>query len=106
MKDKEESMENCGLISVTLIPGKVVEPINLENTSEHVMDEQVIGSHQHAFIYEGEVMLDQPHIAFYNAMLMKMVEGKAVDDVSLDVSKAFGTVSYDIYADKRRNTVR
>lgn len=34
MKGKEENMENCGLISVTLIPGKVVEPIILENTSK------------------------------------------------------------------------
>ena len=45
-------MENCGLVSVTLIPGKVVEPIILENTSKHMMDEKVIGSRQHAFMKE------------------------------------------------------
>ena len=49
-------------------------------------------------------MLDQPDIAFYNAMLRKMVEGKAVDVVSLDFSKALSTVSNDIYADEWRNT--
>lgn len=51
-------------------------------------------------------MLDEPDIAFYNAMLRKMVEGKPVDVVSLDFSKALSTVSYDIYADKWKNTDR
>lgn len=37
-------MENCGPISITLIPGKVMEQIFMEIISNHTMDEKIIGS--------------------------------------------------------------
>lgn len=43
-QDKEVSMENCGPISITLIPGKVMEQIFMEIISKHTMDEKIIGS--------------------------------------------------------------
>lgn len=37
-------MENCGPISITLIPGKVMEQILMEIISKHTMDEKIIGN--------------------------------------------------------------
>lgn len=37
-------MENCGSISVTLVPGKVMEQILMEIISKHTMDEKIIGN--------------------------------------------------------------
>lgn len=37
-------MENCGSISVTLVPGKVMEQILIEIISKHTMDEKITGS--------------------------------------------------------------
>ena len=49
-KGKEEDPGNCSLVSLTLIPGKVMEQLTLET----------ICSEYSTWIYKGEVMLTQP----------------------------------------------
>lgn len=44
MKGKKENLWNCGSVSRTLVPGKVMEQIILETISTHVMEKKVMQS--------------------------------------------------------------
>lgn len=45
-KDKKEDPKNYRLVSLTSIPGMVMEQLTLETLSEHVKDKKVMGSGQ------------------------------------------------------------
>lgn len=60
--------------------------------TQHIWDNQVIKSSQHAFM-KGKSCLN--NLIFYNKMT-HLVEGKAVCVVYLDFSRAFNTVSHSI----------
>ncbi|PKU40229.1 rna-directed dna polymerase from mobile element jockey- hypothetical protein [Limosa lapponica baueri] len=84
----------------TFIPGKVMEQLVLDVVSKHVEEKKVIRSGQHGFI-KGKSYLTNL-IAFYDGMTGWVDEGRAVDVVYLDFSKAFGTVSHNILIAKLR----
>lgn len=70
-KNKKEDPGNYGLVSLTLIPGAVMEQLIPETTSRHMKDKKVIGSSQHGFM-KGKSCLTNL-IAFYNDASLQMI---------------------------------
>ncbi|PKU35707.1 rna-directed dna polymerase from mobile element jockey- hypothetical protein [Limosa lapponica baueri] len=93
-KGKKEDPGNNRPVSLTAIPGKVMERLILAIISKHVEEKKAIRSSQHRFT-KGKACLTNL-IAFYDGMTGWIDEGRAVDAVYLDFSKAFDAVSHSI----------
>jgi len=75
-----------------------VEQLIAETISRHMKDKKFIRSMQHSLL-KGKPCLTNL-INFYNEMTGLVDEGRAVNIVYLDFSKAFDTVSQKILIDK------
>ena len=91
---KKEQPGNCRLVSLSLVPGKVMEHLILETISRHVKDKKVIRSNQHGFTKEQSCLTNL--INFCDEMTSLVAEGRAVDTVYLNFGKAFDTASHKI----------
>jgi len=99
-KGKKEDPGNYRPVSLNSIPGKVMEQLILEAINKQVEEKKVITSSQHGFT-KGKSCLTNL-IAFPDDMTGWVDEGRAVDVVYLDFSKAFDIVSNDILLGKLR----
>lgn len=97
-KGKKEDQGNYRPISLTSIPGKVVEKLILNVISKHMEEKNVTGSSQHG-LTKGNSCL----VAFIIVMTVWIDEGRVVDFLYLNFSQAFDTDFHNILIGKLRN---
>ncbi|KAJ7419856.1 hypothetical protein BTVI_23650 [Pitangus sulphuratus] len=98
-KGKKEDHRNYNLfVPGTSVPGKVMEKILLGGIEKHLKNNAVFGRSQHSFM-GGKSCLSNL-IFFYEKVTHLADQGKPVNVIVLDFSKAFDTVSQGILLDK------
>jgi len=85
-------------VSLTSVPGKIMERFILSALTGHVKDSQRVRPSQHGFM-KGRSCLTNL-ISSYDQVTHLVDEGKAVDIVYLDFNKAFDTVPHSILLQK------
>ena len=88
-------------VSLTLVPGKVMEQIIKQVVHKHLMDNAVLNKSQHGFFRNKSC---QTNLLFFARLTSLVDAGNVVDFVYLDVSQAFDKVPHDILVNKSVKT--
>ncbi|KAK4816776.1 hypothetical protein QYF61_022888 [Mycteria americana] len=97
-KKGKEDPGNYRPVSLTSIPGKVMEQLILDSISRHMKDKKVIGDSQHGATKRNSCSTNL--ITLYDEVTGLVGEGRAVDIVCLDFSKAFNCMFRKILIEK------
>jgi len=76
-------------VSLTSVPGKIMEQIALREITQHVQDNREIRPSQHGFTKDRSCLTN---LISYDLVTHLVDEGKAVDVVHLDFSKALDSL--------------
>ncbi|NWT73742.1 LORF2 protein, partial [Prunella himalayana] len=91
-KGRKEDPSNYRPVSLTSVPGEIMEQFIMSAITQHLQDGQGIRPSQHGFM-KGRSCLTNL-VSFYDQVTQLVDAGEAVDVVCLDSSKAFDTVSH------------
>ncbi|KAJ7414954.1 RNA-directed DNA polymerase from mobile element jockey-like [Pitangus sulphuratus] len=90
-KGKNEDPRNYRPVSLTSVPGKVMERIIVGRIETHLKGNTVIGHSQHGF--RGRKSCLSSLISFYDKVTHLTDQGKPIDVIFLDFSKVFDTLT-------------